>query len=77
MTVKWAKKSSASGYEISYSTSSTFKNAKKATSTSASKTVSGLTKGKTYYVRVRGYKKVSGTTYYSSWSAVKKVKITK
>ncbi|MDO5547384.1 MAG: Ig-like domain-containing protein [Eubacteriales bacterium] len=77
MTAKWAKKSSATGYQIYYSTSSSFKTYKKTTSTSASKTISGLTKGKTYYVKVRGYKKVSGKTYYASWSTSKKVKITK
>ena len=36
-----------------------------------------LTKGKTYYVRVRSYKTVSGTKYYSAWSSKKSVKISK
>ncbi|MCD7715739.1 MAG: hypothetical protein LUI39_04720 [Lachnospiraceae bacterium] len=42
-----------------------------------SKTLSGLKKGKTYYVRIRTYKKVNGNTYYSAWSSKKTVKIKK
>ncbi len=42
-----------------------------------SKTISSLTKGKTYYVRIRTYKTVSGTKYYSAWSSTKSVKISK
>ena len=34
-------------------------------------------KGKTYYVRVRTYKTVSSVKYYSMWSAVKSLKLTK
>ena len=33
--------------------------------------------GKTYYVRVRSYKTVSEKTYYSAWSASRKVKVAK
>ena len=36
-----------------------------------------LKKGKTYYVRLRTYKAVSGGELYSDWSTVKKVKIKK
>ena len=40
--------------------------------------VSGLTKGKTYYVKVRAYKTDStGQAVYGKYSAVKKVKIKK
>ena len=80
MTVKWGKNSKATGYKVQYSTSSSFKNAKTVTVKSASttqKVISGLTKGKKYYVRVRSYKTVSGTTYNSAWSASKNVKISK
>ncbi len=67
----------STGYEIQYSTSSKFTSAKTVTVTSyktSSKTVSGLKKGKKYYVRVRTYKTVDGKKYYSSWSAYKSVK---
>ena len=31
--------------------------------------------GKTYYVRIRTYKKVGGKIYYSAWSKTRQVKI--
>ncbi|MCD7887564.1 MAG: fibronectin type III domain-containing protein, partial [Clostridiales bacterium] len=80
MTVKWSKNSKATGYQIQYSTSSSFSNYKTVTVTSyktVSKTISKLTKKKKYYVRVRAYKTVSGTKYYSAWSGNKSVKISK
>ena len=76
--VKWNKVSSCSGYQVQYSNKSNF------SKVIATKTVSGnsktsytgknFTKGKTYYVRVRSYKTVNGTKYYSSWSKVKSIK---
>lgn len=77
MKVTYSKVSGATGYQIVYSTSKSFTKAttKTATSKTASKTVSKLTKGKTYYVKVRAYKTVKGTNYYSSYSAVKKIKV--
>lgn len=78
MTVSWKKDTKASGYEISYATNSKFKKAKKTTVKSyrsTSKTISKLSKGKTYYVRIRSYKTVKGKKIYSSYSTVKKVKI--
>ena len=42
-----------------------------------SKTITGLKKGKTYYFRVRAYKKENGKKYYGSWSNVKKITIKK
>ena len=65
------------GYEIQYSTSSTFASGNKtviATKYSTvSKTISKLTAKKKYYVRIRTYKTVSGVKYYSPWSAKKYV----
>lgn len=73
------KVSGADGYEIVYSTDKKFKkNVKKGTVTGTSKTLSKLTKGKTYYVKVRAYRKDStGAKVYGSFSSVKKVKISK
>ena len=76
--VTWKKNSKATGYEVRYSTSSSFENAKVKTVTSKdtlSRTVSKLTKNKTYYVQVRVYKTVNEKTYYSAWSASKSVKL--
>ncbi|MCD8054100.1 MAG: fibronectin type III domain-containing protein, partial [Lachnospiraceae bacterium] len=77
LSVKWTKVSKVTGYQLQYSTSKSFSGSKTVTVSGTSKTISGLTKGKTYYVRLRTYKKVSGLNYYSAWSSTKKVKITK
>lgn len=80
MYVSWGKNTKCSGYQIQYSTSSSFKSAKTVTVSgykNVSKTISSLTKGKNYYVRVRAYKKSSNVNYYSAWSTAKSVKISK
>lgn len=71
MKVSWKKVSNASGYQIQYSTSSKFKNAKtvKVSAKKSSTTIKKLKKNKKYYVRVRSYNKSSGKTVYSSWSS--------
>ena len=77
-TVAWKTVSGASGYEVQYSTSSKFKSAKTATvkkGTTAKTTIKSLTKGKTYYFKVRAYKTVDGAKVYGAWSAVKSAKI--
>ena len=81
MTVKWGKNAKANGYQIQYSTNKTFASGNKtATVTKAatvSKVIGSLTKGKTYYVRIRTYKTVGKIKYWSAWSAAKSVKISK
>lgn len=72
--VSYKKATGASGYQIAYSTSKT-KGFKTTTTTAASKTISKLTSKKTYYVKVRAYKTINGKKYYSSYTAVKSVKI--
>ena len=65
------------GYQVQYSTSKTFKSAKTKTLTSyktTSVTLKSLKAGTKYYVRVRTYKSVDGTRYYSSWSSYKTAK---
>ncbi|MCD8189642.1 MAG: Ig-like domain-containing protein [Clostridiales bacterium] len=76
ITVKW-KTTSCSGYQIQYSTSSSFKTYKTVTvsgKSSKSKVISGLKSKKKYYVRVRAYYKSSAGTVYGSWSSKKSVK---
>lgn len=82
-TVKWKKQSAKmssstiTGYQICYSTSSSFKTSKTVSVKGYSKTskkISSLKAGKKYYVKIRTYKIVSGTKYYSPWSKVKTVK---
>ncbi|MCQ2455518.1 MAG: fibronectin type III domain-containing protein [Clostridia bacterium] len=76
-TAKWKKQTSqTSGYQLQYSKSSSFKSAKSVniSAKTTSKKVTKLTKNKKYYVRIRTYKTVSGSKYYSAWSSKKSVK---
>ena len=79
-TVKWSKQTKqVSGYQVQYSTSKKFtaKTTKVKTIKSyktTSKKVTKLKKKKTYHTRVRTYKTVKGTKYYSGWSKAKSVK---
>ena len=41
------------------------------------KLLKGLSKGKTYYIKVRAYKTVDDQRYYSAWSSQKSIKVTK
>jgi hypothetical protein len=83
--VTWTKKAglgataSKAYYQIQYSTSKKF--TKKTTKTltvkgnTSSKTISKLSKNKTYYIRMRGYDKTNKKA--GAWSAVKTVKVKK
>lgn len=78
-TAKWSKVSSqATGYQIIYASNSKFTSGKKTVNVGNYKTTSKkITKLKSkskYYVKVRTYKTVNGTKYYSGWSKVKTVK---
>lgn len=79
LTVKWNKRADQiTGYQIQYSTSRKFSRSTTKTITQnsiTSVTYKGLKAKKEYYVRIRTYKKVSGTNYYSSWSPEKMVRI--
>ena len=78
ITVNITKKSTqVTGYQIQYSTSKKFTSAKTKTISSyktTKYTLKSLSAKKTYYVRVRTYKTVNGTKYYSGWSTIKSVK---
>lgn len=65
------------GYQIQYSLKKNMKKAKTVTVmgyAQSSRVIKKLKKKKTYYVHVRTFAKVGKTTYYSAWSAKKKVK---
>ncbi|MDD6212250.1 MAG: fibronectin type III domain-containing protein [Clostridiales bacterium] len=73
--VSWKKVSGAAGYQIQYSADNSFSKAvsvKVKGADTLSEIISGLSKGKTYYVRIRAYTTVSGKKYYSAWSSTKK-----
>lgn len=84
-TVKWKKQTAqTTGYQIQYSTKSSFKGAKTVKITknkTVSRKISKLKAKQKYYVRVRTYKniKVNNKTvaYYSAWSKAKTVKTKK
>jgi hypothetical protein len=74
-TVSWKKQATqTTGYQIQYSTDKNFKKNNKTVTVSktgtTSKTISKLSAKKKYYIRVRTYKTVSNTKYYSGWSKV-------
>ena len=80
VTVSWKKVSGATGYEIYRSTrkSSGYKKVKTISKGSTlSYKNTKLKKGKTYYYKVRAYKKVNGKKVYGSYSSVKSVKVRK
>ena len=80
-TVQWATQQTATtGYQVQYSTSSSFSSATTITmpkNVYYAKSVTGLTGNKKYYVRIRTYTqtKFNGSNYniYSPWCAVKSV----
>ena len=75
--VSWNWKSNVSGFQIQYAQNKKFTKKKKTKNTgkyAQDKTIRGLKKGKTYYVRIRAYKKASSKKVYGKWSKVKKVR---
>lgn len=77
ITVKWSKLK-CDGYQLRYSASKTFKTSKTVTikdSKTVTKTLKSLKKGKTYYVKLRGYVlDENGKKIYGDYSAQKKIK---
>ena len=71
------KISGATGYQVAYAANSSMKKQKVKSFKSTSVTIKGLKKKKTYYFRVRAYKKQSGKTVYGSWGKKKRIKIKK
>lgn len=66
MTVKWKKLGGGSQTYQIYVLKKGTKKAKYYTSTKTSKTIKKLTKKKTYSVKIRSFKKISGKTYYGT-----------
>lgn len=76
MKVSWKKVSGADGYQIYRSKTKNGKYAKIKTASKKSTSYKSinLTAKKTYYVKVRAYKKVNGKNVYGNFSAVKAIK---
>ena len=74
---KWKAVSKINGYQIQYSRSAKFTNAKVLTFKGTKKLTANVNKlgaKKTYYVRIRTYKTISKKNYFSAWSKTYKVK---
>ncbi|MBR1599158.1 MAG: cellulase family glycosylhydrolase [Lachnospiraceae bacterium] len=77
LKVSWKAAADADGYQILYSANKKFKNAKRKTVTSCSVKISKLKRNKTYYVKLRAYKKSEAGKKFGKYSGVKKIKIKK
>lgn len=76
LTVSYRKVTGASGYQIAYSTSqSSGYKYLNLNSKTYKKTITKLSSGKKYYVKVRAYKTINGKKYYGNYSVVKSVKV--
>lgn len=76
--INWGRVSNINGYQIVYSTSSSFssdKITKIIGSKELSKNITGLKSKKMYYIKMRAYKVVNGKKYYSSYSKVMSIKV--
>ncbi|MBQ6323193.1 MAG: leucine-rich repeat domain-containing protein [Lachnospiraceae bacterium] len=76
-TLTWKNDTQAQNFQIQICQSRSFSSGVKTVwgGKKGKKVIKGLTSNKTYYVRIRAYRKVNGAKWYGKWSAVKKVKI--
>ena len=75
-TVSWKNiRSQISGYQVQYASNAKFSGAKTVSlkKSARSYTKTGLKAKKKFYVRVRTYKKSGSMTYYSAWTAAKRI----
>jgi len=66
------------GYQLQYALKKSFNGGKRVTlfkNSVLKRALKNLMSGKTYYVRIRVWKKVGDSTYWSDWSAVQKAKV--
>lgn len=80
LNVTYTRNTSATGYNIIYSTSRNLKGGKTCTvknSKTVKNTIKGLKAGKKYYIKVRSYKKVGNNYYYGVWSDLRGVVVIK
>lgn len=79
LTVKCKKDTQASGYQIVIAQNKAFTKGKKSVvlkkNSLVTKTFTKLVSNKTYYVKIRSYKTISGAKYYGTYSTVKKIKV--
>ncbi|MFB7139777.1 InlB B-repeat-containing protein [Gottfriedia sp. NPDC056225] len=71
----WSKVSGATGYEIVKSTSKTGSYSHLTSVTTTNYTNKGLSKGKTYYYKIRSYKMVGSQKIYGDWTSIMSIKL--
>ncbi|PEL13500.1 InlB B-repeat-containing protein, partial [Bacillus sp. AFS017336] len=71
----WSKASGATGYEIVRATSKTGTYSHLSSVTTTNYTNKGLSKGKTYYYKIRSYKMVGAQKVYGDWTSVISIKM--
>ena len=76
-SLSWTNVAGESGYQVYYSTQKDgeYKKVKSYKTDVVTASKSKLTSGKTYYFKIRAYKKTDSGTVYGAWSAVKSIKI--
>ena len=78
MTVSWKRDKKATGYQITYARNKKFTKGKKNVTIGKNKTTKRTIKKlkkKTYYVKVRAFKKVGKTKIYGSYSKARKCRV--
>ena len=80
MLVTYKKNTVGTGYQIQFSLNKEFSPVTSAwvtSNTTLTRKIGNLQKGQKYYVRIRTYKLVDGVKFYSAWSAIKAIRISK
>ncbi len=79
LQITWKKDKRASGYELVYASDKKFAKGAKTVSikkkNTDSYTLTGLKRGRTYYIKIRSYKRVNGKKLYGAYSRTVKVKV--
>ena len=69
--ITWKSLAGAKGYTVQLATNKSYKGAKTVKNSKNTANFTNLKKGKTYYVRINAYTKVSGKNYSNKWYTVK------
>ena len=75
MKINWKKSKGADGYQVKYKAKGGKWINESVSSPKKSIKLKGLKSKKSYQVKIRSFKKVSGQNFYSKWSKAKTVKV--